>query len=311
MKTLSPNTRIGCKFPSSVSQDCLLPPFLLLNPRARPKPAHPDSGLQRGTPHRTGAARLRAILREELFRQIPDRRRAQRLHGQHARRRPEGRGGFSRRPRRWNSSSPSARAARSSRVSSSSSHARFHRLRGRRRRDAAARVPGIGAPHGRCRLRCRLALAGGFGFASGADDDAEILQPRFSFHRPTAVPAEHPRHAMRREGDEARGRGKNPPDNLRIADMAFDINLLVAIKYAGFRIREVPTEWTDKAGSKVTSSLFRSSLTMFLSVVRVRLIYWPRVYKLAAPVAPAGRLDLQKTPRAAAVVRAKIQRRGW
>ena len=72
---------------------------------------------------------------------------------------------------------------------------------------------------------------------------------------------------------------------LRIADMAFDINLLVAIKRAGFRIREVPTEWTDKAGSKVTSSLFRSSLTMFLSVVRIRLIYSP-FYKWLRPLRP-------------------------
>jgi glycosyltransferase involved in cell wall biosynthesis len=71
---------------------------------------------------------------------------------------------------------------------------------------------------------------------------------------------------------------------LRIADMAFDINLLVAIKRAGFRIREVPTEWTDKAGSKV--ALASSSLTMFLSVVRVRLIYWPRIYKFLHPLRP-------------------------
>ncbi|MFZ0827090.1 MAG: dolichyl-phosphate beta-glucosyltransferase [Verrucomicrobiia bacterium] len=71
---------------------------------------------------------------------------------------------------------------------------------------------------------------------------------------------------------------------LHIADMAFDINLLVAIKHAGYSIREVPTEWTDKAGSKVT--LFRSSLTMFLSVVRIRLIYWPWVYKLLRPMRP-------------------------
>jgi len=71
---------------------------------------------------------------------------------------------------------------------------------------------------------------------------------------------------------------------LHIADMAFDINLLVAIKHAGYRIREVPTEWTDKVGSKVT--LFRSSLTMFLSVVRIRLIYWPRIYKLLRPLRP-------------------------
>jgi len=74
--------------------------------------------------------------------------------------------------------------------------------------------------------------------------------------------------------------------NLRIADMAFDINLLVAVKYAGFHIKEVPTEWTDKAGSKVTSSLFRSSSAMFLSVVRVRLIYWPRIYRFLRPLRP-------------------------
>jgi glycosyltransferase involved in cell wall biosynthesis len=70
---------------------------------------------------------------------------------------------------------------------------------------------------------------------------------------------------------------------LRIADMAFDINLLYSIKRAGFKILEVPTEWTDKAGSKVV--LGRSSLTMFLSVVRVRLIYSP-FYKLLRPLRP-------------------------
>jgi len=68
--------------------------------------------------------------------------------------------------------------------------------------------------------------------------------------------------------------------SLRIADLAFDVNLLVAVDRAGFTILEVPTEWTDKVGSKVTSALFRSSLTMFLSVVRIRLIYWPWTYNL-------------------------------
>ncbi len=70
---------------------------------------------------------------------------------------------------------------------------------------------------------------------------------------------------------------------LRIADMAFDINLLVALKRAGFHIQEVPTEWTDQAGSKV--ALGRSSLTMFLSVLRVRLIYSP-FYQLLRPLRP-------------------------
>ena len=70
---------------------------------------------------------------------------------------------------------------------------------------------------------------------------------------------------------------------LRIADMAFDINLLVALHRAGFRILEVPTEWTDKMGSKVV--LGQTSLTMFLSVVRVRLIYSP-FYQWLRPLRP-------------------------
>jgi glycosyltransferase involved in cell wall biosynthesis len=74
--------------------------------------------------------------------------------------------------------------------------------------------------------------------------------------------------------------------SLCIADLAFDVNLLVSAKRAGFRILEVPTEWTDKLGSKVSSSLFRSSLTMFLSVVRIRLIYWPWLYRWLRPLRP-------------------------
>jgi glycosyltransferase involved in cell wall biosynthesis len=74
--------------------------------------------------------------------------------------------------------------------------------------------------------------------------------------------------------------------HLRIADLAFDVNLLVALKQAGLRVLEVPIEWTDVVGSKVTSSLFRQSLTMFLSVWRVRLIYWPRLYRLLRPLRP-------------------------
>jgi dolichol-phosphate mannosyltransferase len=70
---------------------------------------------------------------------------------------------------------------------------------------------------------------------------------------------------------------------LRIADMAFDINLLFSLKRAGFTILEVPTEWTDKIGSKVV--LGRTSLTMFLSTVRVRLIYSP-FYKWLRPLRP-------------------------
>ena len=72
---------------------------------------------------------------------------------------------------------------------------------------------------------------------------------------------------------------------LCIADLAFDVNLLVCLKRAGFKIKEVPIEWADKVGSKVTASLFRASLAMFFSVLRLRLIYSP-FYKLLAPLRP-------------------------
>ena len=69
---------------------------------------------------------------------------------------------------------------------------------------------------------------------------------------------------------------------LRIADLAFDVNLLYAIKRAGFEIHEEATEWTDQLGSKVTQTLFRSSIVMFLSVIRLRLFYSP-IYPLLRP----------------------------
>src|SRR5438309_4805655 len=38
--------------------------------------------------------------------------------------------------------------------------------------------------------------------------------------------------------------------HLMIADLAFDVNLIVSMRRAGFTVLEVPTEWTDKVGSK-------------------------------------------------------------
>ena len=72
---------------------------------------------------------------------------------------------------------------------------------------------------------------------------------------------------------------------LRIADLAFDVNLVYSLKHAGFKVVEMPIEWTDKIGSKVTQSLMRSSVVMALSVVRLRLIYSP-LYKWLQPLRP-------------------------
>jgi glycosyltransferase involved in cell wall biosynthesis len=99
--------------------------------------------------------------------------------------------------------------------------------------------------------------------------------------------------------------------NLCIADMAFDINLLYSLKRADCRILEVPTEWTDKLGSKV--ALGRTSLTMLLSAVRVRLIY-SRIYKWMKPLKPLEKWVYRKLrapmplPRANAALRSESVR---
>jgi glycosyltransferase involved in cell wall biosynthesis len=70
---------------------------------------------------------------------------------------------------------------------------------------------------------------------------------------------------------------------LRIADVAFDINLLYSLKQNGFSILEVPTEWTDKLGSKI--KLGKGSIGIILSVVRLRLFYSP-FYRWLRPLRP-------------------------
>ena len=70
---------------------------------------------------------------------------------------------------------------------------------------------------------------------------------------------------------------------LRIADVAFDINLLYSIKRNGFTIREVPTVWKDQIGSKI--NLNRGSLGILLSVLRLRLVYSP-FYERLRPFRP-------------------------
>jgi glycosyltransferase involved in cell wall biosynthesis len=70
---------------------------------------------------------------------------------------------------------------------------------------------------------------------------------------------------------------------LRIADVAFDINLLYSLKRNGFTIREVPTTWTDQIGTKIR--LNKGAFGILLSVIRLRLIYSP-FYKWLRPLRP-------------------------
>lgn len=71
---------------------------------------------------------------------------------------------------------------------------------------------------------------------------------------------------------------------LRLADLAFDVNLLFSLKRAGFKVKEVPTVWRDQTGSHVVFD-FRTSLNMLLSLVRLRLLYSP-FYRWLKPLRP-------------------------
>ena len=54
---------------------------------------------------------------------------------------------------------------------------------------------------------------------------------------------------------------------------AFDVDLLYELKREKFKIKETATVWEDKKGSRL--NLKKVPLQMFLSVVRLRLMYSP------------------------------------
>ena len=61
--------------------------------------------------------------------------------------------------------------------------------------------------------------------------------------------------------------------NLGITRWAFDVDLLLQLRQAGYKIIEVPTVWHDVAGSRL--EIGRTSMEMFAALVRLRLLYSP------------------------------------
>jgi glycosyltransferase involved in cell wall biosynthesis len=66
---------------------------------------------------------------------------------------------------------------------------------------------------------------------------------------------------------------KNIINELGITKWAFDIDLLYKLKNKGFQIKEIPTIWEDKKGSKI--DLVRNPIQMFSSIIRLRLLNSP------------------------------------
>ena len=77
-------------------------------------------------------------------------------------------------------------------------------------------------------------------------------------------------------------------DNLTISDMSFDVNLLYEIKKHRGNVLEVPIEWNHDPYS--TIRIFRTSLGMLLSLLRLRILNsplkgtYPLLHNMAAPI---------------------------
>ena len=58
-----------------------------------------------------------------------------------------------------------------------------------------------------------------------------------------------------------------------ITEWAFDVDLLYNLKRNKFKIKEIPTIWEDKKGSKL--NLMKVPFQMFASILRLRLVHSP------------------------------------
>ena len=80
-------------------------------------------------------------------------------------------------------------------------------------------------------------------------------------------------------------------DSLRIADLAFDVNLLVSLKRAGLTVLEVPIEWRDMVG--VQGDLIPLPLcTDHVSLRVATAVDLFAILQMATPTAPARSLGL-------------------
>ena len=61
--------------------------------------------------------------------------------------------------------------------------------------------------------------------------------------------------------------------NLGVTNWAFDVDMLFQVKRSGATVREIPTVWRDRPGSKIQA--FKSPLGMTAALVRLRMYYSP------------------------------------
>ncbi len=61
--------------------------------------------------------------------------------------------------------------------------------------------------------------------------------------------------------------------NLGVTCWAFDVDMLFQAQRTGASIREIPTVWNDKAGSKI--KVVPAAVSMFVALIRLRMFYSP------------------------------------
>jgi glycosyltransferase involved in cell wall biosynthesis len=69
----------------------------------------------------------------------------------------------------------------------------------------------------------------------------------------------------------------NVVDKLKIANMAFDVNILVEVKKAGYTIKEQAIHWVDAEGSKIGHPV-KTSAVMAISVLKIWFFKTPLRY---------------------------------
>ena len=84
--------------------------------------------------------------------------------------------------------------------------------------------------------------------------------------------------------------------HIGLTKWAFDVDMLFKTRRAGCRIAEIPTTWSDMAGSKLR--IGRVSFQMLLAIVRLRLLYSPLRWVVTLYDRLLGRvIELEPAPR--------------
>jgi hypothetical protein len=83
--------------------------------------------------------------------------------------------------------------------------------------------------------------------------------------------------------------------DIHVNGFIFDVVLLYLTKKKGYKIKEVGVTWEDKIGSKV--NILRTTLDMFVSVIKLRLYFSPLQRLMVSPSPMPRNAETAQIPR--------------